>query len=46
MLRVAATDLGVGSHALTVRYSGDAARAASQDTVTVVVAKASSTTRG
>ena len=42
---VAAIRLGVGSHQLTARYSGDAARAASQDTVTVVVAKASSTTR-
>ena len=40
VLQVAASDLGVGSHQLTVRYSGDAARAASQDTVTVVVAKA------
>ncbi len=45
VLEVASAELGVGSHTLTVRYAGDAARAASQDTVTVVVAKASSTTR-
>lgn len=44
-LDVAATALGVGSHTLTVRYSGDAASAASQDTVAVEVAKASSRTR-
>ena len=45
VLEVASTELGVGSHTLTVRYAGDATRAASQDTVTVVVAKAASTTR-
>lgn len=45
VLEVASTELGVGTHTLTVRYAGDAARAASQDTVSVVVAKASSTTR-
>lgn len=44
-LDVATTALGVGSHTLAVRYSGDAASAASQDTVTVEVAKASSRTR-
>ena len=45
VLEVASTELGVGSHELTVAYAGDSARAASLDTVTVVVAKASSTTR-
>ncbi|PKH40714.1 Alpha-L-arabinofuranosidase [Nocardioides alpinus] len=44
-LEVASTELGVGTHTLTVRYAGDATRAASQDTVTVVVTRASSTTR-
>ncbi|PUA80172.1 alpha-L-arabinofuranosidase C-terminal domain-containing protein [Nocardioides currus] len=42
-LRVPAIQLGVGSHPLTVRYAGDTAWGASQDTVTVVVARASST---
>ncbi len=45
VLSVPATELGVGTHTLTVRYGGDAARAASQDTVSVRVTRARSTTR-
>jgi alpha-L-arabinofuranosidase/regulation of enolase protein 1 (concanavalin A-like superfamily) len=45
VLSVASTELGVGSHTLTVRYSGDAARAASQDPVSLTVTRARSTTR-
>jgi len=41
-LATPAAGLGVGVHTLTVRYAGDATRAASQDTVTVTVTKASS----
>jgi hypothetical protein len=37
--------LGVGTHSLTVRYSGDTASAPSQDAVTLEVAKATSRTR-
>jgi hypothetical protein len=37
--------LGVGTHGLTVRYSGDTASAPSQDAVTLEVAKATSRTR-
>jgi len=44
-LATPAAGLGIGVHTLTVRYAGDAARAASQDTVTVTVTKASSATR-
>jgi 5'-nucleotidase len=36
--------LGVGSHTLTVRYAGDSAHQPSEDTVTVEVTKAVSTT--
>ncbi|PVG82253.1 hypothetical protein DDE18_12200 [Nocardioides gansuensis] len=45
VLAVPSVELGVGSHALTVRYGGDSARAASQDTVSLIVTKATSTTR-
>jgi alpha-L-arabinofuranosidase/regulation of enolase protein 1 (concanavalin A-like superfamily) len=44
-LAVPSTRLGVGSHTLTVRYGGDAGRAASEDSVGVVVTRATSTTR-
>jgi hypothetical protein len=44
VLSVPTTELGVGTHALTVRYGGDAARAASQDAVTLRVTRARSTT--
>ena len=44
VLRVDTEDLGVGTHQLTVRYSGDAASAPSQDTLGLVVAKARSRT--
>ncbi|MFC7359116.1 alpha-L-arabinofuranosidase C-terminal domain-containing protein [Nocardioides astragali] len=45
VLAVPAAKLGVGTHTLSVSYAGDAANAASQDTVTVVVDKARSTTK-
>lgn len=44
VLAVASAKLGVGAHTLSVSYGGDAANAASRDTVTVVVGKARSTT--
>jgi alpha-L-arabinofuranosidase/regulation of enolase protein 1 (concanavalin A-like superfamily) len=44
-LAIPSTRLGVGSHTLTVRYGGDAGRAASEDSVGVVVTRATSTTR-
>lgn len=44
-LAIPSTRLGVGSHTLTVRYGGDAGRAASEDAVGVVVTRATSTTR-
>lgn len=43
-LTVAAARLGAGTHALGVAYAGDAEHAASSDTVSVRVTKASSTT--
>jgi hypothetical protein len=45
VLVVPAARLGVGSHALAVRYAGDGAHAGSEDPVPLTVAKASSTTR-
>jgi len=44
-LATPAGDLGLGTHTLTVGYSGDAAYSASDDEVTVEVTKARSTTR-
>jgi alpha-L-arabinofuranosidase/regulation of enolase protein 1 (concanavalin A-like superfamily) len=44
-LAVPSARLGVGSHTLTVRYGGDGSRAASEDSVGVVVTRATSTTR-
>ncbi|WP_082587351.1 alpha-L-arabinofuranosidase C-terminal domain-containing protein [Nocardioides sp. Soil774] len=44
VLGVDTEDLGVGTHQLTVRYSGDAARAPSQDAVSLAVVKARSRT--
>lgn len=43
-LRVDTADLGVGSHALTVRYAGDGTHASSQDTVALEVSRARSRT--
>ena len=40
VLAVPSSKLGVGTHALTVRYGGDAARAGSQDAIAVEVAQA------
>lgn len=45
VLAVPAARLGVGTHALTVRYAGDAARAGSQDAFTVKVTQAASATK-
>jgi hypothetical protein len=44
-LSTSSAGLGVGTHSLTVRYGGDSARAASEDTVTVTVTKARSATK-
>ncbi|HXH78698.1 alpha-L-arabinofuranosidase C-terminal domain-containing protein [Nocardioides sp.] len=44
-LTVPSSRLGLGTHDLSVRYGGDSARGASQDTVNVVVTKARSKTR-
>lgn len=44
VLAAPTTDLGVGRHSLTVRYSGDGTRAPSEDTVAVEVTKARSRT--
>ena len=44
-LEIPSARLGVGSHTLTVRYGGDAGRAASEDSLGVVVTRATSTTR-
>lgn len=44
VLVVDTTALGAGRHTLTVRYAGDAAHAASEDTVTVEVSRAASRT--
>lgn len=44
-LAIPSARLGVGSHTLAVRYGGDGSRAASEDSVGVVVTRATSTTR-
>lgn len=44
-LAIPSVRLGVGSHTLMVRYGGDGSRAASEDSVGVVVTRATSSTR-